>query len=298
MNRKDLINIVIGGLLSLPGCGNDKGAPTPVANTVPVADAGGDVSSTTGSAVILDGSGSRDDDGDALSYTWEFASVANGSSLSSTDILGADTMSPSFLTDMDGDYVIRLVVHDGTAASVADTVTVTASASGNVRPATFALPDTGQTRCYDNTSEITCPSAGESFYGQDAHYGVEPISYTDNGNGTVTDEVTGLVWQQEDDNTQRSWTDAGLYCKNLIIDSHDDWGLPRKKELMTILNYGLFSPSIDAAMFPNTNSTHYWTATADARNENFAWTVTFGTGYVSRGDKTTLRYVRCVRHSS
>ena len=57
------------------------------------------------------------------------------------------------------------------------------------------LPDTGQTKCYNNTVEITCPQPGEEFYGQDAEY-VKARSYTDLGNGIVRDNVTGLEWQQ------------------------------------------------------------------------------------------------------
>jgi hypothetical protein len=54
--------------------------------------------------------------------------------------------------------------------------------------------DTEQTRCYDNTSEISCPQSGEAFYGQDGQCnGVQP-SYVDNG--TVTDLNTGLMWQK------------------------------------------------------------------------------------------------------
>ena len=41
-----------------------------------------------------------------------------------------------------------------------------------------ALPDTGQTRCYNDTAEITCPAPGEDFYGQDAQYTTNPRSYT------------------------------------------------------------------------------------------------------------------------
>ena len=58
------------------------------------------------------------------------------------------------------------------------------------------VPDTGQTKCYNNTVEIPCPQPGEPFYGQDAQYGPNPHSYTDLGNGIVRDNVTGLEWQQ------------------------------------------------------------------------------------------------------
>ncbi|MDM8538458.1 DUF1566 domain-containing protein, partial [Desulfobacterales bacterium HSG17] len=74
---------------------------------------------------------------------------------------------------------------------------------------TFAwpIPDTGQTKCYDNTQEITCPQPGEPFYGQDGNYTINPPSYTKldaSGNDLpddaaewfmVRDNVTGLIWE-------------------------------------------------------------------------------------------------------
>ena len=69
------------------------------------------------------------------------------------------------------------------------------------------VPETGQTKCYNNTEEITCPSPGEPFYGQDAQYITNPQSYTkldEYGNDLpssatewvmVRDNVTGLIWE-------------------------------------------------------------------------------------------------------
>jgi len=70
-----------------------------------------------------------------------------------------------------------------------------------------AIPDTGQTQCYDNESEIPCPQSGEPFYGQDGNYTINPPSYTklDNANNElpndatswamVRDNITGHIWQ-------------------------------------------------------------------------------------------------------
>jgi hypothetical protein len=61
---------------------------------------------------------------------------------------------------------------------------------------TYRIVDTGVTEFYDNTSIIPRPERGESFYGQDAQYRINSPSYNDNGDGTVTDNVTGLMWQK------------------------------------------------------------------------------------------------------
>jgi hypothetical protein len=71
----------------------------------------------------------------------------------------------------------------------------------------WPIPDSGQTKCYDNESEIPCPKPGELFYGQDGNYNINPPSYTkldEKGNELhddatswvmVRDNVTGLIWE-------------------------------------------------------------------------------------------------------
>ncbi len=73
----------------------------------------------------------------------------------------------------------------------------------------WAVPDTGQTKCYDNASEITCPQPAQSYYGQDGTYSINAPSYTKlDASGAalpdsaenwamVRDEVTGLVWEEK-----------------------------------------------------------------------------------------------------
>lgn len=119
------------------------------------------------------------------------------------------------------------------------------------------LPDTGITKCYNNTQEISCPSPGQPFYGQDAQYTTNPMSFTDNGNGTVTDNVTRLIWQKQDDDTLRNWADAGAYCDSLTLAGYTDWRLPNEYELQGIVRYDLFNPAIDATYFPGTKEL-YW----------------------------------------
>ena len=60
----------------------------------------------------------------------------------------------------------------------------------------YPVVDTGQDHCYGNSGEIACPISEERFYGQDAQYKGHSPAYRDNGDGTVTDLITGLMWQK------------------------------------------------------------------------------------------------------
>ena len=75
-------------------------------------------------------------------------------------------------------------------------------------------------------------------------YAVDP--YIDNGDGTVLDESTGLMWQQTDDSVQRNWEDSCQVCQGLELAGYDDWRVPRVDELRTIVEYDQSLPAIDS----------------------------------------------------
>lgn len=92
------------------------------------------------------------------------------------------------------------------------------------------LPDTGQTVCYDEGGNaIDCSTDG--YVGQDANYEGTQMSFQDNGDGTVTDLNTGLVWQKTPDYTRYGFDEAKTYVESLEIGGYTDWRLPTIKEL-------------------------------------------------------------------
>ena len=109
-----------------------------VGNNPPVANAGPDQNVSVGDTVVLDGSGSTDADGDALTYGWSL-SVPTGSGATLSD---PTAVGPTFVADVEGDYVAQLIVNDGTDDSAADSVVITAQAvPGNTPPVANAGPD-------------------------------------------------------------------------------------------------------------------------------------------------------------
>ncbi|MBW2261540.1 MAG: DUF1566 domain-containing protein, partial [Deltaproteobacteria bacterium] len=107
----------------------------------------------------------------------------------------------------------------------------------------------------------------------------------DNGDDTVTDLATGLMWQQSDSASTLDWEDALAYCEDLTI-VHSDWRLPNAKELQSIVDYTraplvTSSAAIDPVFTVTDIESYYWSSTThlDGRPEDrgtFAVYVSFG----------------------
>ena len=238
---------------------------TIIANLPPVANAAPGQNRATGTLVTLDGSGSTDADGDALTYHWSFTAKPADSTAT---LSSATVVSPTFMADKDGVYVLNLVVYDGHVESAPFTVTIIAFIPG----ANFTMPDTNLTLDY------------YSMYGDDSFYTINPPSYTDNLDGTITDNVTTLVWQQQVVTTFVTWADAITYCDNLILGGRADWRLPSRIELVSLIDNSRLNPSINTTYFiaPNlhlwSSTTYYDSPTADGYR---AWEIALDYGFLS-----------------
>jgi hypothetical protein len=125
--KHTLVIILTYGLFACGGGGSDTTAPPPPPpplNTVPVANAGVDQSVDTGSEVMLTGAASTDANNDTLTYAWSFTSAPELSTAAFSDV---SVVSPSFTADLEGSYVVQLIVNDGTINSVGNSVTISAS---------------------------------------------------------------------------------------------------------------------------------------------------------------------------
>ena len=149
------------------------------------------------------------------------------------------------------------------------------------------LPDTGQSEDYS------------TIFGEDSDYSINLPSFSDNDDGTITDNNTGLLWQKDDDDVQKNWETAITYCTDLTLGGYSGWRLPNVQELQSIVDYGInYSgniPVVNGTYFPNTKSALYWSSTVGAFNTERSWHVSFTSGQVDRSDKSQVRYVRCVQ---
>jgi hypothetical protein len=130
--------------------------------------------------------------------------------------------------------------------------------------------------------------------------------FTDNGNGTVTDNLTGLIWLK---NANRAggtmlWAAALAYCNSLADDASEltdgsvagDWRLPNVKELQSLIDYGRYNPALPTGHpFTTLQASTYWSATTYGDNTNYTWHVDMYSGNVSISDKTIGLYLWAVR---
>ncbi len=168
-----------------------------------------------------------------------------------------------------------------------------------------AVPTTGQTRCSDAFGNpIDCAGTG-----QDGEYqsgaSVSP-RFTDNGDGTVNDNLTGLIWLKDAACLGlRNWTDALLAANTLsggacgLTDGSTagDWRLPNVKELESLNEFGVTAPTLPADNpFSGVQPTPYWSSTTYLDVPRLAWDVgVFGGATLVDGKRLELHGVWAVR---
>jgi len=101
----------------------------------------------------------------------------------------------------------------------------------------YPIVGTNQTKFYNNKTEISATSVGDDFYGQNANYLGNTPKYVDNGDGTITDMVTGLMWQQSPDTDgdgkitakdKFTYEEALAGAAKLKLGGYTDWRMPRR----------------------------------------------------------------------
>ena len=149
------------------------------------------------------------------------------------------------------------------------------------------LPKTGQTVQYTS--------------GDDGTYemGWSGTRFTANGDGTITDNATGLMWVANPTaagvGSTYAWATAVSNCEGLTYAGYNDWRLPNVTELISIVDRGTFSPSIDGVFTCVSSYSYDWSSTTVVGNTTIAWYVGVYDGDVVYGGKANTGYVRPVR---
>ena len=162
------------------------------------------------------------------------------------------------------------------------------------------LPTSGQTVC-TNAAGIEVDCAGT---GQDAEFqhgvSVSP-RYTDNGDGSVTDNLTGLVWLKNANCFGlHSWEFAFVFSKGLasglcgLTDGSvaGDWRLPNQKEMLSLIDYGQYDPALTPGHpFTGVQDGDYWSSSTRVNHPTDAWSVVLigGNIYLPRSKKNKFQ---------
>ena len=129
--------------------------------------------------------------------------------------------------------------------------------------------------------------------------------YTNHGNGTVTDNATGLMWQRcaigqsgnDCTGSARSftWEEALAEAANSNHAGFSDWRLPNIKELHSLVARDRYDPAININAFPNTPSNWHWSTSPSAIDADNAWILDFEYGYGYNRRHYIGDHVRLVR---
>ena len=127
--------------------------------------------------------------------------------------------------------------NDDSAAGNGDAGTndnINSQGDGGTDPVAYPTVDTGQDNCFGTADCFDCPAEVAALFGQDSQYRTHQPSYVDNGDGTVSDLVTGLMWQQ-DPGAKMGFDAAVAGAASFNLAGHADWRLPTIKELYSLI---------------------------------------------------------------
>jgi hypothetical protein len=134
-------------------------------------------------------------------------------------------------------------------------------------PSIARLPDTGQVL------------SATATFGEDSDYTRNAPAFTDNGNGTITDVNTGLMWQKTG-NGESTWENAVANASTITTGGYTDWRLPTPGELFSIMNHENTNPAINTTYFPSSSpaAEYWWTSDLFGSSTTNVWCANAGGG--------------------
>lgn len=238
-----------------------------------------------------------DDDGihdGANSYTWQDAQDIFIAQLNSDAFGGySDWRLPSIME-------LSMLIHSEIFTPTIDPTYFPEAAGSSYWSSTVYVDNTDSIWCGNfNNSIVWTEDKLESWSGvrvravRGGKTGLDS-HYVDNGDNTVTDLNTGLMWQKTG-TSDIAWEEALTYCENLELAGYDDWRMPSRNELQSIVDYSVSEPAINTSYFPEAMSSWYWSSTTDMAGTGYACCVHFRRGHVDYSVKSGTQYVRAVR---
>lgn len=160
--------------------------------------------------------------------------------------------------------------------------------SGSINHAPCPTPKTGQRRRL---------MPGDDGYLRAGEFWPVP-RFVENGNGTVTDQLTGLVWTRNANqaNGTSDWEQAVSGAGACKEGGYTDWRLPNRFEMESLLDLDRFNPALpEGNPFKEVQPSYYWTSTTTANSDDDAWVIHFYIGFVAKDDKAGTHHVWYVR---
>ena len=186
------------------------------------------------------------------------------------------------------------------------------------------VPKTGQTTCYEYVEpdwvEVDCEDTGQDG---DLRKGVEWPNprFTDNGNGTLTDNLTGLTWLQDANCIASNYPDYDQdsnpgdgavnwqHALDFVAGINDgtysqcgaaatDWRLPNIRELSSLIDFTNYYPALPISLqliIMNNMNQYYWSSTTHANTLQTAWAIHTGTANLMDAYKDAVSFVWPVR---
>ncbi|MGB8168341.1 MAG: sulfatase-like hydrolase/transferase, partial [Chthoniobacteraceae bacterium] len=174
----------------------------------------------------------------------------------------------------------------GPVVTTTHTYTPTAGTASGNRLTAYPMGAWSEAKLPD-TSQVVNTTA---TFGEDADYPGNVQSFTDNGNGTITDNVTGLMWQKVD-NGESTWETAVNNAPSVNTGGYTDWRLPNPQELFSIFNHENNNPALNTTYFPNHPAgaaEYWWSRDVFGTSTTNVWCVNAGGGAGGKPKAETL----------
>jgi hypothetical protein len=150
-------------------------------------------------------------------------------------------------------------------------------------------------------SETISAGGTKKFHVRAMRYTTNPVTYTerfiDNKNGTVTDNLTDLMWVQVPNAATSTWEDAILLSESNTTAGYTDWRLPNIKELHSLNDEKRVLPSVNTTAFPGLPQSKFWSSTTLPNQSTKAWYYDNQYGITTYDLKSVTHYVMMVRNA-